>query len=135
MLKTSYILFVGSLAIGLALAAYFSGPRDNPRYIGAAACSACHISRASGAIQVTWNEGPHSGAYDALKSDRSRRAIDAADGGIDFCLSCHSTIAHAPVGAEQERMQTEGVGCERCHGPGSEYSQSVVMRQAGGMDS
>ncbi len=132
MLKTSYILFIATLAIGFALAASFSSERRNPTWIGASGCGSCHASRASGSAQIDWQAGPHSDAYRTLSSERARDALDET-GALNSCLPCHSTISHEPVGEEQKRIQLEGVGCERCHGPGSEYSESAVMRREGGM--
>lgn len=133
MLKTSYILLIATLAMALGLAAYFTVPRQNPSYIGSSACGACHASRASGSAQIDWQAGPHSDAFASLSSGDARHVLEERANDISSCLPCHSTIAHAPIGERQERIQSEGVGCERCHGPGSEYSQSAVMRMEGGM--
>lgn len=133
MLKTSYILLIATLATATGLAAYFTAPRHNPDYIGASACGACHASRASGSAQIDWQGGPHSGAFASLSSPEAQPVLEDRANDISSCLPCHSTITHAPIGERQERIQSEGVGCERCHGPGSEYSQSAVMRIDGGM--
>lgn len=133
MMKASYILLIATVAMALGIAAYFATPRQSPRFIGSDACRACHESRASGAVQIDWQQGPHAGAYRSLSGEAAREAIARAPGGRGDCLPCHSTIAAEPAGPDLARIQTEGVGCERCHGPGSEYSQSVVMRQPGAM--
>ena len=133
MLKTSYILLIATLAMALGLAALFTAPRQNPDYIGSSACGACHSSLASGAAQIEWQAGPHADAFISLSSPGARQVLEDRANDISSCLPCHSTISHAPIGERQERIQSEGVGCERCHGPGSEYSQSAVMRKDGGM--
>ena len=35
------------------------------------------------------------------------------------CVKCHSTAAN---------IKAEGVSCESCHGPGSIYKSSVIMK-------
>jgi YVTN family beta-propeller protein len=47
----------------------------------------------------------------------------------EACLKCHATAYHEPAGGTLESYAVyEGVGCESCHGAGSEYSPEAVMR-------
>jgi len=39
------------------------------------------------------------------------------------CLKCHS-----PLAAKAPELKTDGVSCEVCHGPGSEYKKLSVMK-------
>jgi hypothetical protein len=73
-------------------------------YIGAERCKLCHR-----AVFESWARTAHAGATDAL----SRTAAP----GDERCLSCHATA----------RPEFEGVQCESCHGPGSDYSAPEVM--------
>ena len=44
------------------------------------------------------------------------------------CLKCHSTAGNPEPGTALESYTpAEGVGCEACHGPGSEYSPQAIM--------
>ncbi|MGE0684666.1 MAG: tetratricopeptide repeat protein [Candidatus Binatia bacterium] len=49
------------------------------------------------------------------------------------CLFCHNAYPEAPAGSDQHRQpQTfpsqlpEGIGCQRCHGPGAEHVRQAV---------
>ena len=45
------------------------------------------------------------------------------------CLKCHATAYHDPAGGALESYAVdEGVGCEACHGAGSEYQPEAIMR-------
>ena len=45
------------------------------------------------------------------------------------CLKCHTTAYHEVAGGVQDGYQWfEGVGCEACHGAGSDYSPEPIMR-------
>ena len=46
-----------------------------------------------------------------------------------MCLGCHATAADTEEWERDPTFQIEdGVQCERCHGPGSEYMAEEVMR-------
>jgi hypothetical protein len=133
MLKLSYILLIVTVAMAVGLAANFKAPGQNPGFIGSSACGSCHASRATGSALIDWQSGPHVDAFATLNSREARQILADEEIDISSCLQCHSTITHAPIGKAQQRIQSEGVGCERCHGPGSEYSLSAVMRKEGGL--
>nr|WP_246447624.1 cytochrome c family protein [Novosphingobium flavum] len=118
-------LFVAVLAAGVAYAA--------ARYEGVASCagSTCH-GRPEGNGKVVrqdelahWQDpasqgGAHSRAYAVLAGRRGAQIAATLGLGdatsAPACLGCHST--DAPAAARGERyQQTDGVGCESCHGP------------------
>lgn len=90
-------------------------------YIGSKKCKVCHQSEKSGNQWGKWLESSHSKAFQTLASEESKKIAKGM--GIndpqksDKCLSCHN-------GWDNE----EGVGCEDCHGPGSEYKSMNVMK-------
>jgi hypothetical protein len=89
------------------------------QYVGSAKCKTCHKAEKKGAQYVKWQEGKHSKAYEVLASDQTS----------DQCLKCHVTAFGAAAEAKAESFdQTEGVGCEACHGPGSDYKKMKVMK-------
>src|SRR5262245_21825654 len=109
-----------------------------PRLLGAASCaaSACHngggTAGQKGSEYTTWaSRDPHSRAYAALQTDRSRaiernRAVAtqrSADTFIaeqdTFCLKCHSPAALEPQASRA--AVSDGVACESCHGPASRW--------------
>ena len=104
------------------------------KFVGAEVCAVCHQDEKIGNQSKIWEESRHSKAFVTLASDR---AIEqAADAGVkehpqksEFCLQCH--IAGAGLDnshfAETYKKE-EGVTCEVCHGPGSEYIDPDIMQ-------
>src|SRR5210317_2118601 len=69
---------------------------QNFEYVGSDKCKMCHNKAEKGAQYTKWMEGPHSGAFETLKSDASAKI--AADMGLEVeawkapeCLKCHTT--------------------------------------------
>lgn len=108
--------------------------RAAAQYTGSLACGQCHKGPESGYQYSKWRVGPHANAYATLGSERA--AAIAQEMGVSGnpltdakCLRCHATAYHEPAGGELDSYQVyEGVGCEACHGAGSEYSPEAVMR-------
>jgi hypothetical protein len=110
------------------LAAYAQEEKKKPEYIGVKKCKMCHSKAKMGGIEyLKWEKGSHAKAYEQLKSEESKAA--GAEMGVEDpassekCLACHITT----LKFENEDMR-KGVGCERCHGPGSEYKSMSVMK-------
>jgi Zn finger protein HypA/HybF involved in hydrogenase expression len=104
-----------------------------PQYIGAAKCKVCHNAEKRGAQYAKWQASAHAKAYDALASEEAvaigkKMSIENPQTS-DQCLKCHVTAfgVKAEMKAESFDM-TEGVGCEACHGPGSEYKSLKIMK-------
>lgn len=104
------------------------------RYVGVEACEKCHRGAATGNQASLWRLGPHARAYAALSTpaaaEIARKAGLASDPqSAPQCLRCHSTAGLDPAGgAEPSYSPFEGVGCEACHGAGSDYRLEAVMR-------
>ena len=123
------------LGLGLASAAVASG-----RYEGVASCagSTCH-GRAEGNGKVVrqdelahWQDpasqgGAHSRAYAVLAGRRGQQIAASLGLGAatsaPACLGCHSTDAPAALRGERYQ-QTDGVGCESCHGASGSWISS-----------
>ncbi len=88
-------------------------------YIGSAKCKSCHSSPAKGAQYKKWAEGPHANAMKSLKGDELKDPK---------CLKCHSTAGHVDEDYIATLTEKEGVGCESCHGAGSDYKSMSVMK-------
>ena len=104
-------------------------------YLGVASCggTTCHgRNEADGAIVRQdelrlWQDpataaGAHSRAWDVLRDDRAQqigRRLGIGDpASAPACLGCHAT----PAGPRGIRFQTsDGVGCESCHGPATNW--------------
>ncbi len=111
-----------------------AGPkRAGPKYVGSAACGQCHRGRQSGFQYSKWLLSPHSRAWAALGTERAKEI--ARENGVEGdpqraaeCLKCHSTGYQEGAEAFARSFSIdEGVGCEACHGPGSDYSPEAVM--------
>ncbi len=89
-------------------------------YVSVKTCKKCHAHESIGNQFKIWEASTHAGAYLVLKGFLGREVGKLA--GIDNpiedlkCLKCHTT-----GGGKVEDVRDEGVGCEACHGPGSEY--------------
>jgi hypothetical protein len=78
-------------------------------YIGTKKCKVCHSK--DGSYDV-WAKSKHATGFKTLQNEESKKISKgkAADQNA-ACLSCHTLPAN----------KEEGVGCEVCHGPGSNH--------------
>jgi len=97
-------------------------------YVGAAKCKICHRTEKQGQQHPIWEESKHSKSFAVLASEQAL-AI-AKEAGIAVppaespkCLNCHS-----PLFEKAAELKEEGVTCEVCHGPGSEYKKLSIMK-------
>ncbi len=83
-------------------------------------CGRCHNAQ-----ERWWRRDPHSGTAGPFRASEPRyveiaRAYGVAAGdmarGDRICMWCHGTPVSAP-----SRKVRAGVGCQRCHGAGSDY--------------
>lgn len=104
------------------------------KYIGVSKCKMCHKGEKKGNIFEKWQERKHSKAYETLATEQSKEVAKKA--GIKGdpqqaaeCLVCHVTAYNAPAEQKEATLtMEEGVSCEACHGPGSEYKSMKVMK-------
>jgi hypothetical protein len=102
-------------------------------YVGAKKCKTCHNSEKGGAQFKKWAETKHAGAFATLATPK---ALEIAKGkGIadpqksDDCLQCHVTGHGKPADHFKPTfVAADGVGCESCHGPGSDYMKMKTMQ-------
>jgi len=96
-------------------------------YVGAQKCQICHKSETQGRQYPIWEASRHFKSVSALISPQA--AENAKAMGVDSpaddprCLKCHS-----PLAAKAPDLKSDGVSCEVCHGPGSEYKKLSVMK-------
>lgn len=121
------LLKISILAIILSLVYAFTSGEDKGRfsYVGAEVCAECHGEDAIGNQTRIWLASPHAKAYSILGSKYSA-AIGKKNGVTNpqsdlKCLKCHTT-----GGGKSAVTAREGVGCEACHGPASEYYPANV---------
>lgn len=111
----------------------YEKPSDTPKYVGAEKCAgACHKTEAQGNQLEIWKNSKHSQAYKVLETAEADKI--ASEKGYKTpaketlaCLKCHVTNADASMTLETFSIK-DGVQCETCHGPGSEYKSMSVMK-------
>jgi nitrate/TMAO reductase-like tetraheme cytochrome c subunit len=93
------------------------GVRPTAKYVGSESCATCHAGAAE-----KWRGTAHAQAFVSLAAYNS----DADP----TCIGCHTVGFGSASGYRREYAGTKltGVGCESCHGPGSEH---VAQRQSG----
>lgn len=77
-------------------------------YVGSKKCRMCHLD-----IYKSWQSTDHSQAMNVL--DETQQADSN-------CTRCHST------GTKKAGELIDNVGCEACHGPGSQFRKMRVMK-------
>jgi hypothetical protein len=107
----------------------------NPSITGSQKCGECHSLKNLGDQYTVWFNSKHSNAY---KSLLNQIAIDYnKNNGLKLpvneekCLKCHTT--KYSLNSENVGLYyniSEGVGCETCHGAGSLYSPSEIMKDS-----
>ncbi len=106
-------------------------------YLGSSPCKACHSNPAKGEQYKKWEASPHAQAYQVLLTDRAKEVAKTA--GLSEppeacakCLKCHVTGYGAkPELFDAKFDKTQGIGCETCHGPASQYKLAHMKDPAG----
>ena len=104
-----------------------------PSYVGVKSCGMCHKSEKSGQQLSIWEGSKHSKAFEVLLSDEANKI--ATEKGFTTkasetpeCLKCHATGYNVDASKLEKNFQIEqGVQCETCHGPGSDYKSKKIM--------
>jgi hypothetical protein len=129
-MKRVCLVQVAVFVLGCSLA---DGVLSEAQYEGRKKCSSCHRSQ-----YQSWRDTAHARALESLrpgvKPQAKRRA--KLDPDKDYsadrdCVGCHVTGFGSEGGydAQDPSQYLVGVGCESCHGPGSEYR--LVHRKSG----
>lgn len=129
--------FIGMLAAlpltARAADSYDRAPMKEPVYLGTEACAECHDNAARGAQTRKWRTTAHARAYQALSMPESKEitrlsGITADPLKSPMCLGCHATASDEEDWRKDTAFRLEeGVQCEMCHGPGSEYATKEIM--------
>lgn len=113
------VFFVAALA-GLSYAedaakAPEKAAEKQAAFVGNKTCAMCHKGAAKGEIHEKWLASKHAKAFAVLPAEGKTNPK---------CFSCHTTGAGKTGGydpAAKNAADLEGVGCESCHGAGSDY--------------
>jgi hypothetical protein len=104
------------------------------KYVGAKACGMCHKKELIGNQLAKWKESPHAKAYKTLEGDEAKKiakekGLSTPPNETDECLRCHATaqgLEKSQILRKPLKIQ-DGVQCESCHGPGSDYRKKKIM--------
>lgn len=109
--------------------------KEKYKYVGVNSCvSSCHKSESQGNQEKIWSESKHSKAFETLQTIRAdsialSKGFNTPAVETPECVKCHTTGSITDVSEFQETFDiTQGVQCESCHGPGSEYKSLSVMK-------
>lgn len=103
------------------------------KYVGNKACMPCHMTPKQGAAHKIWQGSAHAKAFATLATPAAleiAKKKGIADPQKDqACLKCHDTAAGVAAAQLAPSFKAgEGVGCESCHGPGSDYKTMSMMK-------
>jgi len=120
---------VALLWSGVAMA---DGAKAAPMYVGVKGCKSCHNNEKGGGQFAKWTASKHASAFATLATPKALE-IAKAKGIADpqkagECLQCHVT-GHGKAAEmfKSTYVATDGVGCESCHGAGSDYKSNKTM--------
>jgi len=127
-------MFIRILIALFSLPIIFVYSQTTHSYVGVSTCGMCHKSEKQGNQLSIWQSSKHSQAYLALKSEKAdkiaeekgfkTKAVETPE-----CLKCHASGYNVDAKLLGEKFKVEdGVQCETCHGPGSDYKAMKIMQ-------
>lgn len=128
-----WVLAIGACFVA-GVASETAGEDAVHKYVGADKCKTCHMAAAKGNQYGQWLGSKHANAFTALASDQAlafakERGLSKPPQQEDACLKCHVSGWGKPATAFMPTYKKEqGVSCESCHGPGSDYWKMDIMK-------
>lgn len=105
----------------------------HPVYVGAQQCGTCHQGPYMGHQVSRWYLSKHARGFASLATPEAKHIARLSGIPVEpqesaLCLGCHATAAAAEGWEKDPTFHlSDGVQCEKCHGPGSEYMTAEVM--------
>lgn len=121
------------IALTLALMVMFAATSfAQNEFVGVKTCGMCHKAKTGDQLKI-WENSAHAKAFEVLKSDEAKKIAEKKGLGDPSteaaCLKCHVTAYNADASLLGKKYDKEdGVGCESCHGAGSEYKSNKTMK-------
>lgn len=128
-------LLITVLGLLLVTAVWSLPATAAPEYTGSKSCGKCHRKDRDGEQYPIWQKSGHAKAFEVLKSDEAKQmagkmGVSGDPQKAEACLACHTTGFGAPEDQMGRRFDmADGVQCEACHGPGSEYDSNRTMKK------
>ncbi len=103
-------------------------------FVGVQSCAPCHKTDKQGTQFDIWQKSKHSQAFKTLQTEKAdaiakEKGFTTAAAKTDACLKCHVSGYNVDAALLGEKFKMEdGVQCETCHGPGSDYKTLKVMK-------
>jgi len=123
------LLSITFLGFELIDSNYLSGNK----YVGTTTCGMCHKKEGVGQQLIIWQNSKHAEAYKTLQTKEAdkiakNKGFKTKAAETHECLKCHSSGYNVDPSLLGDKFKIEdGVQCETCHGPGSEYKSKKVM--------
>lgn len=134
-IKIFYLFLVLNILNIVLFFSDISRSQSKFKYVGVNTCiGACHKTEAQGNQLEIWRNSKHSNAFIALQNDRAdsialSKGFLAPAAESQQCVKCHTLGKNID---ESELLnsfdKSQGVQCESCHGPGSQYRKNSVMK-------
>ena len=130
---TVFMLFSGFIFIS----AFATTPAEPAQflYVGVDKCAgACHKGDSKGNQLEIWQNSKHSNAFKNLQTPEAdkiaqEKGFTTPAAETPECVKCHTLgIDLSTASLEDSFDKTQGVQCETCHGPGSEYKKLSIMK-------
>jgi len=139
MKKKIYIPTIIAVLFSIMVFTGNTGLTDKPsspyfKYVGTKSCATCHKGDNKGKQFEIWQDSKHSQAFINLQTSEADQI--AKDKGFStpaaetpLCIKCHVLGKDIdPEELDDTFDKTQGVQCETCHGPGSEYKKITIMK-------
>lgn len=140
MKKTIFFsIFVAALLAVLAFTGnkgfFAAAPSPFFKYVGVNNCAnTCHKGDSKGRQLEIWQDSKHSQAFKTLQTAEADQI--AKDKGFStsaaetpLCIKCHVLGKDIDMEELNDTFdKNQGVQCETCHGPGSEYKKMSIMK-------
>ena len=103
-------------------------------FMGEKTCRQCHHKGEAGGQFNVWRLSAHATAHATLAMEQSiliSRLSGIGEEVFDtpVCLGCHATASDTEPWQRDASFHIEdGIQCEFCHGPGSEYADEKIMK-------
>ncbi len=135
-------IYLAILAVAASVFAFYmfssnaeSSAAGDFKYVGVDKCTgACHKGESKGNQLEIWKASKHAQAFKSLQTAEAdaiakEKGFSTPAAETPECVKCHVLGKDISASELEDTFdKTEGVQCESCHGPGSEYKKLSIMK-------